>query len=197
MEIEPGNVDARFGILEFYIQAPGVMGGSLEKARAQATEIARQDRMRGHRASARIAEHEKRFDAAAAEYERAAGEFPDKIEPAIWSGNLWVARKDFGKAFAALETFAARNPSNMQGSYQVGRLAAITGERLDKGAEGLKRYLAYEPRQDEPSLAVAHWRLGQLLEKKGDRPAAKREYQEAVRLDGNLKDAVEALKRLS
>src|SRR5262249_27349815 len=44
VELDPDNVEARLDLLEFYIQAPGIMGGSHEKARAQAGEIARRDK---------------------------------------------------------------------------------------------------------------------------------------------------------
>src|SRR5262249_56305104 len=39
--LEPADVEARLDLMEFYIQAPGVMGGSLKEARKQAEEIRR------------------------------------------------------------------------------------------------------------------------------------------------------------
>jgi tetratricopeptide (TPR) repeat protein len=196
VELDPQNVEARLDLLEYYVQAPGIMGGNREKARAQAAEIARLDRMRGYRAAGRIADKDKRFEAALAEYARAASEFPDRLDPALWAANVHVARKNYGKAFEVLEGFLARNPSNMPACFHVGRIAAISGDRLERGEECLKRYLAYEPKKDEPQQPLAFARLGQIYEKKGDRPAAKRAYENALELDKSLKDAKEGLKRL-
>ncbi|HSS44237.1 MAG TPA: tetratricopeptide repeat protein, partial [Thermoanaerobaculia bacterium] len=92
VELDPENTEARSDLMEFYIQAPGIMGGSIEKARVQAAEIARRDRLRGYVASARIADYEGHPDAALAEYDRAALEFPDRIDPVIGTVNLRVKK---------------------------------------------------------------------------------------------------------
>ncbi len=197
VQLDAENVDARLDLMEFYIQAPGLMGGSLEKARVEAAEIGRRDRLRGSGASGRIAEYEKRFDAALAEYGRAAREFPERIEPVVWTENLWIGKKDYGRAFGAVDAFLERNPASMPGCYQLGRLAALSGERGGPGAECLKRYLVYEPKPGEPGRAWAHVRLGQIQEKRGDRAAARREYEEALSLDASLKEAREGVKRVS
>lgn len=52
VELDANNLDARFGVIDFYLQAPGIMGGSVEKAREQAARaeegrtIARHDASR-------------------------------------------------------------------------------------------------------------------------------------------------------
>jgi tetratricopeptide (TPR) repeat protein len=196
VELDPRNVDARLDLMEFYVQAPSMMGGSLEQAGRQAEEIRSLDRMRGYRASGRLLENGKKIDAAAAEYDRAAQEFPESIEPVLWAENLWIEKKDFAKAFIAVDAYLARNPSNMPGCYQLGRLAALSGERREPGSECLKRYLTYSPKPDEPGLAWAHVRLGQIEEKSGDRAAARREYEAALQIDATLKEAREGLKRV-
>jgi len=194
--LEPADVEARLDLMEFYIQAPGIMGGSLEHARRQAEEIRRIDSLRGYRASGRMLEYEKKVGAAAAEYDRAAREFPERIEPALWAENLWIEKKDFGMAFAAVDAYRTRNPSSMPGCYQLGRLAALSGERRESGADCLKQYLAYTPKPDEPGLAWAHLRLGQIQEKTGDKMGARREYEAALEIDATLKEAREGLKRV-
>jgi len=48
-----------------------------------------------------------------------------------------------------------------------------------------------------PTLAVAHFELGQLAESRGDRDAARRKYQLALVGDATLDGACRALERLS
>jgi tetratricopeptide (TPR) repeat protein len=57
--LDPNNLDARFGLLEYYLQAPRLMGGGKEKAGAMAEEIGRIDSVSGDLAQARIAQDQK------------------------------------------------------------------------------------------------------------------------------------------
>ena len=195
--LDPDNLEARFGLMEYYLQAPGVLGGSEKKAKEEAEEVQRRDALEGHRAFGRIAEHGKDFDRALREYERAAAEFPEKTEPAYWAGALYTRTKDYAKAFEVYEKLLEKNPAEMNACYQIGRVAALSGERLERGTECLRSYLRRQPGPDEPSLASAHYRLGLLYEKKGSRDLAKREYSAALELDPLYTDARQALKKIS
>src|SRR6185503_1595694 len=46
--LDPKMIDAREGLVGFYSQAPGFMGGDMDKAKAQAVEIGKMDKLRGH-----------------------------------------------------------------------------------------------------------------------------------------------------
>jgi Flp pilus assembly protein TadD len=49
---------------------------------------------------------------------------------------------------------------------------------------------------ENPSLAAAHFRLGNILEKKGDAVGARNEYETALKIDPKQKLAREALAKL-
>ena len=63
--LDPKNLEARFDLLEYYLQAPRLMGGGKDKAAAMAEEIAKIDPVQGDIAQARLAQDRK--DAAAQE----------------------------------------------------------------------------------------------------------------------------------
>jgi tetratricopeptide (TPR) repeat protein len=191
--LDPDNLEARFGLIEFYLRAPGVMGGSLAKAQEQAAQIARLDALQGHRAVGRVAEHEKWYDAARQEYSAALRDFPDNPEPYFWIGSFYERRKDFDRAFQVYEKLLEKRPDDKTVCYAIGKTAALSGERLDRGVECLKLYLSHTPAPEEPSLAWAHYRLGTLYEKKDSKDLAKAEYAAAISLDPTLKDARKAL----
>jgi len=195
--LDPDNLEARFGLIEFYLRAPGILGGSPKKADEQAEEIRRRDALQGYRASGRIAEHRKDLDRALAQYDAAAREFPEKAEPFYWMGALLVRKSDYAKAFEVYEKLLERNTSEMKAYYQIGRVASLSGQRLERGKECLTLYLQHEPKPDEPSLASAHYRLGLLYEKTGNRDLARREYSAALDLEPALPDARQALKKIS
>ncbi len=182
-ELDPDNLEARFALIEYSLQAPGILGGSLKKAEEEAREIRKRDGFEGHRAFGRLDEHRKDFDEALREYDRAAAEFPGRAEPSYWAGALHARNKDYAKAFGVYERLLERDPAQMAACYQIGRLAVLSGQRLERGEECLKLYLRHDPKPDEPSLASTHYRLGLLYEKKGDRDLARREYTAALDLD--------------
>ncbi len=191
--LDPDSIDGRLSLIEFYLLAPGIMGGSVSKAREQAAEIRRRDVLKGYQAAGRIAEHEKKYDAAAAEYERASREFPQRKEPYLWRANLAAQQKQNAKAFDILESLLKAQPEQASAYFSIGRFGAISGERLDRAEECLKKYLQHEPTKDEPSLAAARYQLGVVYEKKGDREAARREWQQALALDPGHSGARDAL----
>ncbi len=195
--LDPENLEARFGLIEFFQRAPGILGGSAKKADEQAEEIRRRDALQGYRAWGRIAELRKNFDRALAQYEAAASQFPDRNEPLYWIGAFLVRKSDYSRAFEIYEKLLERNPSERLALYQIGRVASLSGQRLERGKECLTLYLQHEPKPDEPSLASAHYRLGLLYEKIGDRDHARREYSAALDLEPSLPDARVALKKVS
>src|SRR6266542_4976483 len=107
--LDPDNLEARFGLIEFYLRAPGVLGGSPKKADEQAEEICRRDLLQGYRARGRIAEHRKDFDRALAQYDAAAREFPEKTEPFYWIGALLVRENNYAEAFEVYEKLLEEN----------------------------------------------------------------------------------------
>ena len=67
VQLSPKDVDARLDLAEFYLAAPGIVGGGEQKARQQAQFIATVNPAREHWVYARIAEQKK--DTATAERE--------------------------------------------------------------------------------------------------------------------------------
>jgi len=56
VELDPESIEARSGLIQFHLLAPGIVGGSSSKASAHATEIAKRNPFRGALARAWIAE---------------------------------------------------------------------------------------------------------------------------------------------
>jgi tetratricopeptide (TPR) repeat protein len=194
--LDPNNLDARADLVQYYLQAPGFMGGSVEKAREQAAEIRKRDATRGILASVTIRFHEK--DAAGAEREltEAIQKAPAEPRLRLALANLYQSQERWDAAFEALEAVLKTDPDNWDALYAMGRTGALSGKRLDRAEDCLKRYLGHTPGPDSAPLANAHFRLGMVYEKKGNKAAARTEYQTAVKLDPNLKDAKEALAKL-
>jgi len=161
IELNPENLQAREGIMQFYSQAPWPIGSS-SKAYAQAEEIRKRDATRGLIALITLKSSEKKY----------------------------------AEASALCEEVLRRSPDDFPALYQVGRLASISGDNLDRGLYCLRRCLALTPPPNQPGHVAAHYRIGVIMEKKADKAAARVAYESALRLDPKFKPALDAVAKL-
>ncbi len=194
--LDPDLIDARVGLLSYYLYAPGIVGGSLENARAQAAEIRKRNAYRGGVAYVQIATHEKDRVGAARELEALTRAFPDSTTPYVGLATGYGERGLWPDAWAVADRMARVVPNAPVAQYLVGRLAGESGQQLDRGVAALTQYLQTAPREGDPPLAVAHWRLGVVYERQAKKDAARSEYESALRLDPKLKSARDALDKL-
>src|SRR5713226_5665393 len=71
VRLTPNSVDARSDLAEFYLEAPGIVGGGRDKAEQQANSLFALDAPRAHWVNGRMAEKRKDFTAAETEYRAA------------------------------------------------------------------------------------------------------------------------------
>ena len=71
VELDPNNVDATDDLFEFYLRAPGFLGGGFDKATQMAEKIAQRDPAEGVFAKAQLAEERKDYSSAEALLRRA------------------------------------------------------------------------------------------------------------------------------
>lgn len=180
--LDPRSVDAREDLVTYYLQAPSIMGGSKEKARGQAAELAKLDAVRGHIARGRILAGDKDFAAAETEFAQALAADPASFRGAVALGNFYVTQKRWADARALWQRRLDSNAGDTMARYQLARVASDSGTDLEKGVEHLEAYLAVPAQPGHPTWADAHWRLGLLYEKLGRADDAKAEMREALRL---------------
>ncbi len=111
---------------------------------------------------------------------------------------LYAGEKQYAAAFAEFQEVLNASSDDYTAHYQIGRLAALTGQFVDRGLTSLRRCLELTPPSDEgaPTPASVHWRIGTLLEKKRDPAGARQAYEAALRLDPEFASAAEALRKL-
>lgn len=195
--LDPNYLDARFGLIEWYMRVPGIAGGSEEKAAEQAAEVRKRDGLRGHLAYATIYGIQKKPELVRAEYVTLAKEQASVPKAHFYYGSYLLGQKEYPGALAEFETALKIDANYMPAWFQLGHLAAVTGSDMARGEDALKRYLGYKPASDEPGVHRAHFWLGGIYEKQGKKAEAKAEYAASLKINANQKDVQEALKRLS
>jgi tetratricopeptide (TPR) repeat protein len=171
IRLDSKNLDARSSLIQYYLQAPGFMGGSVEKAIEVANQIKKIKPAEGYRQMGNVYMHEKKTAEAEKEFIEMA-----KVDPNYVGGlaNFYVGQKQFDKAFSMFEDELKKNPEDYVAIYQIGKTSAVSGQRLERGEECLKKYFSYSPKQNEPSHAGANMRLAQIKEKRGQKAEAKK-----------------------
>lgn len=62
IQLNPNHIDARLGLIEYHLRAPGIIGGDKKKVPALAEEVMRIDPSRGYLLKPRLAQAEKQKD---------------------------------------------------------------------------------------------------------------------------------------
>ena len=194
--LDKNNLDAQEELIGYYLRAPGIMGGSTEKAKALAAALKEMDKLRGYRLLGLGYEKEKKHDQAERIYKTAIAEFPDSAITRFQLGYFYLRMERYPEAFEVFEKISATNPDNMNAYFQIGRTGALSGQNLDRAEACLKLYLQHTPSKNNPSLAWAHRWLGMVYEKKGQKNLARDQYEAALKLYPKYKEAKEALKKL-
>ena len=203
ISIESSFVAARVGLAQFYLAAPGIAGGSVEKARVQGDALVaipeKRGEYQGRMVLARIAAHEKDWAEMSRQFTLAETAGGDGADPVAALGTqawqLLNARKDPQAAAPVVERYLKVAPADDLTSWY---LDAEVKRQLGHCTDALPRYdqvLAKRPeaRGSRWGAAVCHDQLGQ-------KDAARRDYEEFVRRfpnDDRAKEAKAAIKRLA
>ncbi len=196
VQLNPKDVEARLDLVEFYIAAPGIVGGGEDKARAQAKSIAVVNPAREHWIYARIAEKKK--DSATAEREYRQYIDVSKGDAEAWLNLALFLRRqkridEMQEAIVKLGQSPTPKPDVLVEAagmlYRANRSYAFAIELL-------QRYLDTGPVEAAPAFK-AHYLLGMLLEKQRDKVGAAREYRASLALARNFGLAQQALNRVA
>ncbi len=193
--LDPNNLDARDDMILYYLQAPGFLGGSKDKARLMTQEIKKRNPYRGAVSSARVCSDAKDQPCVERELNFLLSSYPDSTVGYTSLAAFYVTGRQYDKAFSIIDQRLKTKPGDAAALYAYGRTASLTGMNLDRGEQALKAYIA-APNSLGPTVAHAHYRLGLVEEKKGARDLARREYEEAIRLDPGQKEATKSLAAL-
>lgn len=195
--LDPNSEDARTDLAEFYIDAPGIVGGGLDKARAQATALLRLSPAKAHYVNARIAEKKKDQSTAEKEY-RAA------IEASKGYANDWLNLALFYRHTRRIEEMnqaldqVAHAPAGQnEVLVESAEILLRTGQNPATAAQLVRRYIASGTPTEKSPMFKAHFVLGTALEKQGDQQGAAQQYRLSLALASNFAGAKEALKRVA
>ncbi|HTV58614.1 MAG TPA: tetratricopeptide repeat protein [Verrucomicrobiae bacterium] len=198
VRLNPSNVAARRDLEEYDLDAPWIVGGNKDEAKAQVEAIAAIDPVQGHLARAVLLMAEgKKVEPAEAEYRQALAAKPKTLEPYFEAADFFARQNKPAGMDEVIQAAAAVNSTDPRLSYYRGVALVLGNSDAAQAEEDLKSYIASTPpRSDWPSHAAARVWLGRLYEAQGKVPEAIEQYRAALQLDPGFKEARARLQQL-
>lgn len=185
-ELEPETIDYRRGLMSFYLQAPGFLGGDEKLAMQEANAIEKLDPVKGFMALANVYQSTGASGLLEQHYSSVDGKLADNANVLFSRGLYYQTLEEYGKALAdfrkiqTLERASEEDHTNYAALYQVGRSSVLSESNHKEGIDSLNQYIKTAPESDQlPSKAWAKYRLGILFKQTGDKKSAKTLYKEA------------------
>lgn len=197
VEQDPLLLEARIGLTQFYLMAPGFAGGSVAKARELATEV--QPRQPEHAKLVRyyLAAQDKDWAGAERELGSVRPGEDRTLQRELRNGWMRVGselleQKALAKARTVFEAVQRDNPQHAAGPYGLARVA-LESQQPDEALRLLERCRALDGADRYP---LDH-RVGQALIAKGDKAGARTALERFVQSRrGNPRNVEEARKLL-
>jgi tetratricopeptide (TPR) repeat protein len=150
VKLDPRNQEAVNDLFDYYLNAPGLLGGGLDKAAALAKHIAELDEAEGHFAQAQIAERRKQFDSAEQHFRRAMQLAPRQVGRVIDLARYLAKRgrvQESDEVFAQAEKIAPESPKLL---YSRAKTYVETKRNLDQAKKLLQRYMQSNLTPEDP-----------------------------------------------
>jgi tetratricopeptide (TPR) repeat protein len=193
-QLNPRNPDALSDLGDFYQQAPGVVGGGIDKAEGVAAQLDKLDAARAHQLRARIAESRK-------DYTTAEREFKQAVATAAHPANYWTTLASFYRrrqrwqdvdaAIHSCQTAEARDKQAVISLYDGAGVLIESNRDSALAVKMLEDYLASASKSEEAPAFEAHLRLAKLKKQLSDTAGAQRERAAALQMAHDYKPALE------
>lgn len=135
-ELNPDNVEALYGIVEFYYTAPGVAGGDKTLGAEQLEVLASVSEPWADLSKASRAAQAESFQEAEALFQKAIQGIPHRAFPQLMLANTYVRQEEYEAALKALERYRQRDKTwNDPGTPQIELMAARIYSGLGQQAE--------------------------------------------------------------
>ena len=195
VKLDPANVQMRADLAEYYTDAPSIMGGGTDKAREQAGQVAKYDQSTSHWILALIAEKEKRYSDAEHELQEAIKVAKDPARYQMNLASFYRRRSRLDDMQKAITQAISQAGKNAEAYYNAASELFQSGRDFASATQYLRHYLDSGAMVENAPAFRAHYLLGQIYEKMGNKSDAAAEYKASLALASGFAPASKALAR--
>ncbi len=166
VELDPQNLEALDDLFSYYLDAPGFLGGGVDKAAAFTERVRALDAAKYHAMQARLAEKRKQFDPAEQFWRKAAELAPSQVGRVVDLAKFFARQGRFAESEAALERAAKMAPDKPSLKFEQARVYIRAARNPELARKLLQEYLEASLTPDDPPRSEAQ-RLLKSLGSKG------------------------------
>lgn len=148
--LDPSNKEATGDLLDYYLDAPGFLGGGDQKAQELVNTISRTDPAEGHYAQALIDDHRKQYDAAEKHFRHAVELAPKQVSRIVDLAKFLAKRGRIDESEAMFERATKLAPNNPRLLFEHASVYVKEQRNLDQARQMLRRYLQAPLTADDP-----------------------------------------------
>src|SRR5271165_1713877 len=149
--LDEANLEALGDLFEYYLEAPGMVGGGIDKAENVAARIRRQNEAEGHYVLARIAEKRKDAPTAEREYRTAMQLAPADIGRVIDLAAFLSKQGRYQESEELFDLAGHLAPDSPKLLFARAASYVQTGRKLPEARALIQRYIGSRHTPDDPS----------------------------------------------
>ena len=150
VDLGPSNLEALSDVFEYYLEAPGLVGGGVDKAEKIAGRVALLDVAEYHWFRARLAEKRKEFVAAECEYRSALSAEPNSAGRMLDLAAFLSSHGRYGESDALFQAAQEQYPDSPRVLFARAAAYVQSKRRLDEAQALLKEYIDSETTPEDP-----------------------------------------------
>lgn len=162
VQLNPLNLDALSDLFEYYLDAPGFLGGGLDKAAALTSRMMDLSPAEAHWAQARLAEKRKEFGKAEQQLRRAAELAPRQAGRLIDLAKFLSKTGRYQESDEAFQKAEAIDPGSPALMFARATAYIHSGRNIEVAKQLLRRYLDAALTPDDPPRREAEELLRQV-----------------------------------
>jgi tetratricopeptide (TPR) repeat protein len=162
VQLNPRNTEALSDLFEYYLEAPGFLGGGLDKAEALVNDISKVDVGEAHWAQARLAEKRKDFNSVEEHLRRAVDASPQRIGRILDLAKFLAKQGRYQESDQSLEQAEKIAPNSPRVIFAKADLYVKSKRNLDVAKKLLQQYMSMSLSPDDPPRSDAAKLLKQV-----------------------------------
>ncbi len=185
LQSEPDNVNAHYALGYYYILTPYLLSGSIKKSLYHINYLADFDIKRAYPIYSAYYRKTKDSENFLNNLTQWYKKYPDD-----WNAVVELSRHEQTsnpeKSYELLTNWLQSNTNDVddaQAIYQIGRLAATTGDYLKEGETSLLQYLELPENVDNPEHKWAHYRLSMIYQHLKEMSKVQEHITKALEID--------------